>query len=54
VRGRPAEQRWRARQAHAIPVLKAHKNWITSTLAQSGKKSALGQAIHYSLVRWEA
>jgi hypothetical protein len=54
VRGRPAEQRWRARQAHAIPVLKAHKDWITSTLAQSGKKSALGQAIHYSLVRWEA
>jgi transposase len=54
VRGLPAEQRWRARQAHAIPILKAHKEWLITTLAQSGKKSALGQAIHYSLVRWEA
>ncbi len=54
VRGSSAEQRWRARQAHAMPILKAHKDWLTNTLAQSGKKSALGQSIHYSLVRWEA
>jgi hypothetical protein len=54
VRGSPAEQRWRARQAHAVPILKAHKQWLITALAQSGKKSALGQAIHYSLVRWEA
>lgn len=54
VRGKDATERWQTRQAEAIPLLASLHAWLTQTLLQTSSKSALAQAISYSLNRWVA
>lgn len=41
------------RQAEALPVLKAIKAWLLTEVAKVLPKSPIGQAIAYSLERWD-
>jgi transposase len=54
IRGRPATERAAVRQSRAGPHLDAFHAWVTQTLSQISKKSALAVAIRYALSRWIA
>lgn len=54
IRGQPPTQRAAARQSRAGPHLDALHDWLTLTLTQISKKSALANAIRYALTRWPA
>jgi hypothetical protein len=54
IRGRPAADRVATRQSRAAPQLDALHDWLTLTLTQISKKSALANAIRYALTRWAA
>ena len=54
IRGEPPEERLRVRVAETLPRLEALREWLTATLRQTSGKSALGKAIKYTLVRWDA
>jgi transposase len=53
IRGRPPEQREAARKEHALPLLEQLKAFLETSLRQVSAKSALAQAIRYSLSRWK-
>jgi transposase len=48
------EQRCAQRQARAGPILVEFKRWLDATHAQSPPKSAIGNALAYSINRWPA
>jgi transposase len=54
IRGRMPEERAAGRANHAVPLLAQLKTNFESTLAQISGKSALAQALRYSLSRWDA
>jgi transposase len=54
IRGKPPDFRRAERAARAGPLLADFQVWMQTTWRQLSKKSALAEAIHYALVRWEA
>ena len=52
VRGQPPEQRRRARQEQAVPLLEDMKTWLEGLLPQVSAKGDIAQAVLYSLKRW--
>jgi hypothetical protein len=52
IRGRPAEERWAARQERSRPVVDAMEQWLREKLALVSQKSKLADAIRYALTRW--
>lgn len=54
IRGRPPEQRVAARKQHARPLLEQLKAFLDTSLSRVSGKSALAQAIRYTLSRWQA
>jgi hypothetical protein len=54
IRGQPPDLRKAARQSRASPLLEQLHAWLSHTLTQLSKKSALGGAIFYALNRWQA
>ena len=54
IRGQPPDQRVAARQEYARPLLDELKVFLDTSLNQISGKSALAQAIRYTLSRWKA
>lgn len=54
IRGCQPDERRVARQRFAAPLLDAMHAWLTHTLATVSIKSALAEAIQYSLNRWQS
>lgn len=54
IRGRPPDDRLRARQARAGPLLAELKTWLEVTRPKLSGKSDLAAAIRYALSRWDA
>ncbi len=54
IRGKPAQERARIRQARAGPLLESLHAWLHDRLARVSKKSELAKAIGYALTRWSA
>jgi transposase len=54
IRGSPADERRRERQARAKPLLEALRAWFYDTLVGLSKKSETAGAIRYGLGRWPA
>lgn len=54
IRGQPPEHRRQQRQARAGPLLEDLHDWLEGTLARVSRKSALAEAVRYSLARWPA
>jgi transposase len=54
IRGKPAQERTRIRQARAGPLLESLHAWLRDRLARVSKKSELAKAIGYALTRWSA
>jgi len=52
--GMPADERRRRRQAEAIPIANALKNWAEATLPKLSGKSELAAAFRYMRSRWSA
>jgi transposase len=53
IRGRPANERARIRQAESRPLVEAMKPWLEGELARISAKSALAVAIRYALRHWK-
>jgi transposase len=53
IRGQSAEQRRAARQQHSRPVVDALHAWLTELLERISDRSALAQAIRYTLNHWD-
>ncbi len=53
IRGQSPEARHAARRQYAVPVLEALHAWMMQTRAQVENKSALAEALDYSLKRWQ-
>jgi len=54
IRGKTAQERWRARQERTQPALQELKAWLNATLAQVSAKSPMAMAIGYTLSNWTA
>jgi transposase len=54
IRGRTAEQRQHIRDASSRLLLEAMKPWLETELARIPGRSALAEAIRYTLSRWKA
>lgn len=56
IKGKSAGERYRERQAHAVPRLKALHAWLVATLGELSKTSELAKAIRYAVkpAHWEA
>src|SRR5579864_3107751 len=54
IAGHPAERRLAARQARAVPLLAALRDWLGAQRRRLSAKNALARAIQYALTRWEA
>ena len=54
IRGQATEERRRARQERAAPLLEELHAWLSHTLMQVSTKSDLAQAIGYTLTHWKA
>jgi len=54
IRGKPPDRRRSVRQAQAVPLLDAMKQWFETTLRTLSSKSDTSGAIQYALNRWPA
>ena len=54
IRGKPPDERARARRARAGPVLEDLHAWFRTTLGRISGRSDLAGAIRYALARWDA
>jgi transposase len=54
IRGRPPDERQRARDERARPLLIALHEWFKTTLTRVSRKSEVAAAIGYALARWPA
>jgi transposase len=54
IRGRPPHERQAARVERSAPLLARMKTRFEETLARISRKSALAEALRYSLSRWDA
>ena len=52
IKGQPALDKQRLRQAQARPLLDVFKHWLDKSAIQVPPKSAIGKAIGYSLRQW--
>jgi transposase len=52
IRGRSAEERRTARQAHTKPLVDALEAWLKAQLARVPKSSTIAEGIRYGLNRW--
>jgi transposase len=53
IRGRPAEQRLRARLERTAPAMAELRAWLAATQARISGRSELAGAIRYTLSRWD-
>lgn len=53
IRGRPAVERYTARQADAVPLVDDLKAWFEQELRRLPQRAKLAEAIRYALARWE-
>nr|WP_264660396.1 IS66 family transposase [Azospirillum canadense] len=53
IRGRPPDERRRVRQETSRPQVEALKLWLEAQLGRVSSKSALAEAIRYTLRHWE-
>ena len=53
IRGRPPEQRRRARSAHSAPLMAELRDWLTAMRSRVSGRSELAAAIRYTLSRWD-
>lgn len=51
--GLSVEARYQQRQEHAVPILDNLKTWMMENYKSVLPKSIIGQALHYSLQRWD-
>ena len=54
IRGRPPDQRLRARTEHTAPLMAELRDWLDATRLHISGRSDLAAAIRYALSRWEA
>ena len=54
IRGRPAKERQRAREADSRPLIEAMKPWLEAQLGRIPNRGGLAEAIRYVLARWPA
>jgi transposase len=54
IRGKPAAERLRVRQAKATPLLETYEAWLRAKLETLSAKSDTAKAINYSLNQWAA
>jgi transposase len=54
IRGRPAEERRKVRNARARPLLDSMRAWLEASLRQLAPKSETASAIQYAIGRWDA
>ncbi len=54
IKGKPAEQRQRERQARSKPLLDAFREWAEGQRRRLSGKAPLGKAFQYTLSRWDA
>jgi transposase len=52
IKDKTPEEKYRIRQAEALPLLTQFKDWLDKSAQQVLPKSALGKAISYSLNQW--
>ncbi len=54
IRGRPPDQRLRARKEHAAPLMAELRDWLDATRSRISGRSNLAGAIRYASSRWAA
>jgi len=54
IRGKPADERLRARQEQSRPLLDTYEAWLRAKLETLSTKSETAKAINYSLNQWAA
>jgi hypothetical protein len=54
IRGRPPDERLRARQVQSAPLFADLQAWLETTLGRIPGRSDMAKAIRYSLSRWQA
>ena len=54
IRGKPPQERQTARESRAGPLLASLHDWLQETLRSLSQKSALAEAIRYTLKLWTA
>jgi transposase len=52
IKGETPEEKYRIRQAEALPLLTQFKDWLDKSALHVPPKTALGKAISYSLNQW--
>ena len=52
IKGKTAQEKYRIRQADALPLLMQFKGWLDKSAAEVPPKTALGKALAYSLNQW--
>jgi len=52
IKGETTEEKYRIRQAEALPLLTQFKDWLDKSALQVPPKTALGKALTYSLNQW--
>jgi|TARA_R110002167_G_scaffold109392_1_gene279046 hypothetical protein len=52
IKGETTEEKYRIRQAAALPLLTQFKDWLDKSIQQVPPKTALGKALTYSLNQW--
>jgi len=52
IKGETTEEKYRIRQADALPLLMQLKDWLDKSAAEVPPKTALGKALAYSLNQW--
>ncbi len=54
IRGQPAKERQRKREAESRPLIEAMKPWLEDQLRRVPPRGGLAEAIRYALTRWPA
>jgi transposase len=54
IRGRPPDERQRARRERAEPIVMAIHAWLVEQLPTLSRKSATADAIQYAIDQWQA
>ncbi len=54
IRGRPPDERRRARQERSRPIVEAMHDWLQEQLRRLPGRACLAEAIRYALARWSA
>ena len=52
IKGKTAEEKYRIRQAEALPLLVQFKEWLDKSVLNVPPKTALGKALAYSINQW--